>query len=109
MAIPAIHKITKWSKSSVDGFGQSGFDNPVEVVAFWIDDSKLTQDNEGKEFVSMAKILSAVMVAKKGDRVQFSDLAGSDIGESYIVRRVKFVENGQQTTQLYTTLLSSSK
>lgn len=109
MSVPVIHKITRWASTGNNAYGETSFADPVEVDAFWIEEQAKTQDAEGNEFISMAKILSATKVFELGDRAQFKELADAAIDKSFVVKRIMFVENGLQTTQLYTALLGAAR
>ena len=85
------------------------FGAPEELLLFWIEDEKRMQDATGHEFVSTARVLSFDSHFAIGDRAQFSALAESNIDESYIVKRIKFVENGRQTSRLYTAMMGRSR
>lgn len=107
MAIPVIHKITKWPAGAPNEYNETSFGVAVEVEAFWIEEQVKSQDEHDNEFISMAKILSATKLFELGDRVQFAALADSDFAKSFVVKRTLFVENGTQTAQLYKTLLGA--
>ena len=105
MAVPVIHKISHWIRGEANEYNEPVFADPVEVTAFWIDEEQLRRDVHGEDFVSMARILTVAKVFTAGDRVQFVALADADKAKSFIVRRTKFVENGRQTSRLFTALL----
>ena len=106
MANLSVHNITHWAADSINECGEKSFSDPVEVKAFWIDETKEYTSQEMIQFMSNARILSSVKLFSEGDRVQFSDLANSNKDNSFIVRSTKFIENTRQTKQLYQAILS---
>ena len=105
MAAPEIHKIVRFAAAGKNAYNETSFDPAAEITAFWIDKSEKTQDLDGNEFVSHAKILANTDLLAVGDRVQFDEIANADINKSHVVKTRKFVENRNQSTQLYTYLL----
>lgn len=105
MAVPTIHKVTRWERIGEDEFNQPKFADPVELDLFWIDKERRVMDKHGQEFTSMARILTLDREFNLGDRAQFSDLANSNIDESYVVKQRSFVENGRQTSRLHQAFL----
>ena len=97
--------MTHWKRTGVDEFNQNIYAPPVEVVAFWIDDESNMYSKESEDFVSMARVLSTDKIFNVDDRAQFSNLAESNVQDSFIVGRIKFVENGRQTSRLHTAIL----
>ena len=106
MAAPVIHTITHWVKQPPNEYNENSFAEPVEVIAFWIDNVMRMEDMHGEEFVSTSRILSTERIFNIGDRVQFSSLADANLNNSYIVRARKFVENRFQTSKLNQAILT---
>lgn len=111
MSVPTIHAITRWRKEDSNEFNELNYGPGEEVNAFWIDDQREANDQEasmfGREVMLMARVLSDVKLFELDDRVQFSALADSDIDKSFLVKRVKFVENGRQTSRLFTAIVGT--
>lgn len=45
-----------WGSPTNDGFGRMTYTDPVEVNCFWIDEQETMIDNDGKEWVTRAKV-----------------------------------------------------
>ena len=105
---PQIHKITRWPFNGRNEFNELSYAEPVEIVAFWIDNTMRMEDEHGKEFVSTSRILSTERLCEIGDRVQFKELSDSSFDDSYIVRATKFVENRFQTSKLNQAILTKN-
>mgnify|MGYP000341988017 CR=1 FL=1 len=111
MALKKIDRIVRWREFGRNKFGESSFEDPVEIEVRWNDSGRETTDEEGIQFIPMATIYDDVKDnIKPGDRVLrklLADLEADDIDKSSIVRSAKESRNGSGTRFLYTSYTSS--
>ena len=48
--------VVYWDSPQNDGFGRMTYGAPVEVNCFWVDEQETMIDNDGKEWVTKAKV-----------------------------------------------------
>ena len=61
-----IHTAVYWGSPQNNGFGRMTYDDPVEISCFWIDEQETLIDNDGKEWVTKAKVFVLQDIDEQG-------------------------------------------
>lgn len=61
-----IHTAVYWGGPQNNGFGRMVYDDPVEISCFWIDEQETLIDNDGKEWVTKAKVFVLQDIDEQG-------------------------------------------
>lgn len=106
MALKKIDRIARWRKqAALNKYGESSFEDPVEIEVRWNDFGRETTDEEGIKFMPMATIYDDVKDnIKVGDKIirkLLSELEDGDIDKAAIVRSTRESRNVSGTRFLY--------
>lgn len=95
MRIRRSQKAVYWAPDDVNGYGETQFVDPVEIVVRWEDDQQLFIDNKGNEVVSSAIVFPAVPLALGGYLWlgSISSLSSSEEGDPHSVLGAKEIRS----------------
>lgn len=60
------HTAVYWEPTGSDGYGNNTYANAKQIKCRWVNETELIQDNQGKEIVSNANILTLIDLKEDG-------------------------------------------
>jgi hypothetical protein len=81
---------TYWPFASVDGYGQSSFSSPVQILCRWENKAVLFRNAQGQEMTSQSIVYPAVEIGVKGYLKRGTDATADPVGldDAYEVQQV---------------------
>lgn len=99
-------KLVYWETNGFDGFGQNTYAYPEELNCRWDDVFEMVKDNQGREFVSKAVIISPKLLVqgsyvKKGQILTSTPASPNDDTDVYMIRTTSHTPDMKGNNLLY--------